>query len=79
MWGADTFNRVLEFVGFACKYFPIDNPSLMAVYSNPGILAAFFSFIYARGWRASTISTQSTAIDKVLVWCAAKARPLLCP
>ena len=65
---ADIVKRVLEYVGFACKYFPITDPTLMAVYANTGIMASFFSFIFARGWRAATIKTQSTAIDKVLAW-----------
>lgn len=67
---ADTISRVLEYAGFAMKYFPVLDPSLVYLYTNVGILVQYFAFLHARGLAPSTLATHSTAMDKVLVWLA---------
>ena len=68
---ADTEQRLLEFVGFCCKYFSgiqWQSATLVSLVSNPWFLVYFISFQLKRNTAATTMMHSCQACCKAIVW-----------
>ena len=69
--GADTEQRLQEFIGFCCKYFAgiqWQTGTLVNLISNPWHLAYFISFQLKRATGSATMMHSFHACCKVIVW-----------
>ena len=73
--GADEIERVQAYFGFVCKYYPVDDPSLVGMYTNPNLLAYFLSFLLARSVGGSALYSHTSTANKVLDWIMTTVRP----
>ena len=63
---AEELGNLQGFCGFACKYFPLRDPSLFALYTNPNLLSNFLSFLLVRQNLGNTIYSHTGTANKVL-------------
>jgi len=73
---ADEVERVQAYCGFVCKYYPVDDPSLVGMYTNPNLLSYFLSFLLARAVGGSALYSHTSTANKVLDWILTTVR---CP